>query len=63
LLGLIAEHGTTVVNERENDWPLREKVAKLDVAARFIAESKIERQTRIELGLEADVAESSRHVL
>src|SRR5690348_5847518 len=63
LLDLIAKHGATVVNERQDDGPLMEIIAELDSAARFVAECEIQRQPRIELRLETDVSEHRRHIL
>src|SRR5579859_371828 len=63
LLDLIAKHGATVVNERQEDRPLMEIITELDSAARLVAESEIQRKTRIELRIETYVSEHRRHVL
>src|SRR5271169_2885935 len=63
LLGLVAEHGATVVHEREEYWLLREILAEHDIAASLIAERKIERQMRVERRFESNVLQHGRYVL
>src|SRR6266849_861146 len=55
LLHLIAEHGASVIDQRKDDRLLTEIFAELNIAAGLIAKGEVERQLRVELGLEADI--------
>src|SRR2546430_16946324 len=62
LLNLIAEHGTSVVNEGEDDrFLLTEIVAKSNAAAGFVAEREVQRHLPIERRLEPDVLQNRGH--
>src|SRR2546430_8854899 len=59
LLNLIAEQGTSVVNEGEDDrFLLTEIVAKSNAAAGFVAEREVQRHLPIERRLEPDVLQN-----
>src|SRR6266852_5419481 len=55
LLDLIAKHGATVIDQREQDGLVAEIVAKANLAAGLIPEAKIERQLSIQRRLKAYV--------